>query len=82
MMLEHTFAHGCGASGDYVADTPKEAGPQFDCPDGADTCKAPGLDPIRNFMDYTQDECMNEFTPGQVERMSDAWQQFRAGAKA
>ena len=25
MMLEHTFAHGCGASGDYVADTPKEA---------------------------------------------------------
>jgi hypothetical protein len=26
MMLEHTFAHGCGASGDYVADTPKEAG--------------------------------------------------------
>jgi hypothetical protein len=82
MMLEHTFAHGCGASGDYVANTPKEAGPQFDCPDGADTCKAPGLDPIRNFMDYTQDECMNEFTPGQVERMSDAWQQFRAGAKA
>lgn len=23
MMLEHTFAHGCGASGDYVADTPE-----------------------------------------------------------
>ncbi len=82
MMLEHTFAHGCGASGDYVADTPKEAVPQFDCPEGADTCKAPGLDPIRNFMDYTQDECMNEFTPGQVERMSDAWLEFRVGAKA
>jgi Pregnancy-associated plasma protein-A len=82
MMLEHTFAHGCGASGDYVADTPKEAMPQFDCPVGADTCKAPGLDPIRNFMDYTQDSCMNEFTPGQVERMSDAWLAFRVGAKA
>ena len=65
-----------------MADTPKEAVPQFDCPAGADTCNAPGLDPIRNFMDYTQDSCMNEFTPGQVERMNDAWIDFRAGAKA
>ena len=81
-MLEHTFAHGCSASGDCVADTPKEAQPQFDCPVGADTCPAPGLDPIHNFMDYTQDSCMNEFTPGQVERMNDAWIDFRAGAKA
>jgi hypothetical protein len=82
MMLEHTFAHGCGASGDWVADTPKEAQPQFDCPIGADTCSAPGLDPIHNFMDYTQDSCMYEFTPGQVERMNDAWIDFRVGAKA
>ncbi len=79
LMLEHTFAHGCSAAGDYVADTPKEAVPQFDCPDGADTCRAPGLDPIHNFMDYTQDSCMNEFTPGQAKRMSDAWQAFREG---
>jgi len=82
LMLEHTFNHGCSASGDYVTDTPKEAQPQFDCPIGADTCSAPGLDPIHNFMDYTQDSCMNEFTPGQVERMNDAWIDFRAAAKA
>ena len=77
LMLEHTFNHGCSASGDYVTDTPKEAQPQFDCPIGADTCSAPGLDPIHNFMDYTQDSCMNMFTKGQVERMNDAWVDFR-----
>lgn len=79
LMLEHTFAHGCSASGDWVADTPREAVPQFFCTEGADTCSEPGLDPIHNFMDYTEDFCMNMFTPGQADRMSDAWLQFRAG---
>ena len=78
LMLEHTFAHGCSAAGDFVADTPREAAPNFNCPVGADSCTAPGLDPIHNFMDYTQDSCMNMFTKGQAERMSDAWRAFRA----
>jgi hypothetical protein len=80
-MLHHTFNNGCSASGDFVADTPKEAHPQFNCPVGADSCSAPGLDPIHNFMDYSQDSCMDMFTAGQTDRMSDAWVAFRAGGK-
>jgi hypothetical protein len=82
LMLEHTFEGGCSASGDGVADTPREAFPQFECslPDSEyDTCRQPGLDPIHNFMDYGYDNCIYEFTPGQSERMSDAWVAFRAG---
>ena len=79
-MLEHTFAGGCSASGDGVADTPREASPQFYCEE-RDSCTEPGTDPIHNFMDYTEDFCMDHFTPGQADRMSDAWIQFRAGGK-
>ncbi|BFU47199.1 zinc metalloprotease [Krasilnikovia sp. MM14-A1004] len=78
LALEHTFENGCKKKGDHVDDTPAEAVAQFACPEGADTCSAPGLDPIHNFMDYTQDSCMNMFTPGQAKRMSDAWVAFRA----
>lgn len=79
LALEHTFHTGCSASGDGVADTPREAYPQFGCPVGEDTCATPGLDPVHNFMDYVDDVCMYEFTPGQAGRMSDAWVAFRAG---
>ena len=76
--LEHTFFGGCNAKGDFVADTPAEKTPTSGCPAGKDTCKAPGLDPIHNYMDYSFDSCYTEFTPGQAQRMGDAWLHFRA----
>jgi hypothetical protein len=68
--LYHTFEGGCSMPGDAVADTPEEARPNFGCPIGADSCPAdPGLDPIHDYMDYTDDVCYTEFTPGQADRM-------------
>ena len=76
--LEHTFYRGCNGRGDYVDDTPYEATPTSGCPEGKDTCPAPGTDPIHNYMDYSYDECYTEFTAGQAARMQDAWLTFRA----
>jgi len=76
--LEHTFFGGCNAKGDFVADTPPMRVPTRGCPEGKDTCAEPGLDPIHNYMDYSDDRCYTEFTAGQVARMQDAWLFFRA----
>jgi hypothetical protein len=76
--LYHTFQGGCRRRNDGVADTPAEAEPFFGCTlMPPDTCPAPGLDPINNFMDYSDDACLDEFTPGQVSRMNQMIQLFR-----
>ncbi|WP_283137304.1 zinc metalloprotease [Rhizohabitans arisaemae] len=79
--LLHTFENGCAEPGDHVADTPAAGQATEGCPARKDTCKTiPGDDPIHNFMDYSHDRCMTEFTTGQGVRMREMWQQYRVPA--
>jgi hypothetical protein len=75
--LEHVFWGGCAAGGspgcysnaDLICDTNPQSFPQFGCPGGADSCAGLGPDNITNYMDYTDDLCMEEFTAEQARRM-------------
>ena len=76
--LFHTFEGGCDGPGDLVDDTPAQSVASSACDPAKDSCLAqPGLDPIHNFMDYSVDDCMDMFTPGQVSRMQANWLAYR-----
>jgi hypothetical protein len=76
--LYHTFQGGCTATNDEVADTPAQSSSTTGCPEGRDSCSLPGLDPIHNYMDYSYDECYDEFTADQATRIESMWTAYRA----
>ncbi len=78
MGLSHTFAGGCVIS-DGIDDTPPQANAYGGCSPATrpDTCPGGGPDPIFNFMDYSLDACMYEFTSGQALAMRACYTFFR-----
>ena len=78
--LYHTFQGGCSGTsgcfgnGDLICDTLPESGPNFS-PCTRSTCGDP--DPTRNYLDYSDDVCMNNFTLEQSNRMRCTLQNFR-----
>jgi hypothetical protein len=68
--LRHIWGDGGCNVDDFCADTPNTGAANGGCPIGIDSCPAdPGNDMIENYMDYTDDSCMNIFTQDQKDRM-------------
>lgn len=66
--LRHIWGDGgCGAS-DFVDDTPDSDGPNYGCALGNVACSTEDM--VQNYMDYSDDACMNLFTQGQSDRMN------------
>ena len=64
---------------DLVDDTPVQAEPNYNCPNGIHiSCNnGPNGDMYMNFMDYVNDACMHFFTEGQKARMRTALETLR-----
>lgn len=67
--LRHIWGDGGCNVDDFCADTPNAGAANYGCPVGTDSCPDPGVDMIQNYMDYTNDSCMNIFTQDQKDRM-------------
>lgn len=69
----------CSGS-DFIADTPNQTDENYGCPTFplTDACSptAPGV-MFMNYMDYSDDECLNMFTTGQSNKMRDILESTR-----
>ncbi|PWI30035.1 hypothetical protein DI383_09795 [Flavobacteriaceae bacterium LYZ1037] len=67
--LHHIWGDGGCSVDDYCADTPAASGSNFGCATGVDSCTGDGPDMVENYMDYSDDTCMNTFTNDQKTRI-------------
>ncbi|QDO95232.1 zinc metalloprotease [Formosa sediminum] len=65
--LRHIWGDGNCLYDDFCLDTPNASGPNYDCESIKISCEEPEMP--QNYMDYTNDNCMNIFTNNQKERM-------------
>jgi Pregnancy-associated plasma protein-A/Secretion system C-terminal sorting domain len=70
----------CGVD-DLIGDTPIQGNENYNCPTNAISCSNGG-DMSMNYMDYTDDRCMNIFTQGQSARMNAALNGPRASLQS
>ena len=69
--LHHIWGDEPNCTGtDYVNDTPNQADRTQGCPTHPKTDKCGQVIMFQNYLDYTDDACMNLFTMGQVGRMT------------
>ncbi|MBL7865633.1 MAG: choice-of-anchor J domain-containing protein [Cyclobacteriaceae bacterium] len=66
--LRHIWGDGSSCNTDYVSDTPPQSGSTSFCPTHP-SLSCGGNKMFMNYMDYTDDGCMNIYTAGQVARM-------------
>lgn len=65
--LRHIWGDGGCPFDDFVADTPISDAANYGCDIGHISCTTEDM--VQNYMDYSDDACMNLFTQGQTDRM-------------
>ena len=65
--LRHIWGDGNCNADDFVSDTPGSDGPNYGCDSTHVSCAS--TDMVQNYMDYSDDGCMNLYTAGQKARM-------------
>ena len=74
--LVHTFQNGCAAPGDFAGHV--QRAPVYGCKPGNRSCGATsGVDPVHNFMSYSDDVCLREFSARQIHRIHQMASAFR-----